>query len=223
MKQASLILGLLILAASGRAQSTQEGQSSAPATMPPPAASAILPAQDHHEGLTVSAEPCIDPTKAEQIFGKQNPYKGGILALEVTFHNETPQPMRLTMNSIRLEIGASGEVRDKVESLNPRQVARLIIYPGGSPDVTTKRRLPTVNTPTHDKKVDKLTDELRPFALDADVIPPMATIHGYLFFDVDHDFALVPDSMLYIPDIKIVAGNKPLMFFEIPLASTIQH
>ncbi|HEY4739692.1 MAG TPA: hypothetical protein VIH76_03765, partial [Candidatus Acidoferrales bacterium] len=59
--------------------------------------------------------------------------------------------------------------------------------------------------------------------LDADVIPPMATIHGYLFFDVDHDFALVPDSMLYIPDIKIVAGNKPLMFFEIPLASTIQH
>jgi hypothetical protein len=51
----------------------------------------------------------------------------------------------------------------------------------------------------------------------------MATIHGYLFFDVDHDFALVPDAMLYIPDIKIVAGNKPLMFFEIPLASTIQH
>jgi hypothetical protein len=223
MKQASLILGLLILAASGRAQSTPRGQSSAPATTPPPAAIATLPAQDHHEGLTVSAEPCIDPAKAEQIFGKQNPYKGGILALEVTFHNETPQPMRLTMNSIRLEIGASGEVRDKVESLNPRQVARLIIYPGGSPDVTTKRRLPTVNTPTHDKKVDKLTDELRPFALDADVIPPMATIHGYLFFDVDHDFALVPDSMLYIPDIKIVAGNKPLMFFEIPLASTIQH
>ena len=219
MRQASLILGLLILAASGRAQSTQQEQP-APA---PPAPTATIPAHDHHEGLTVSAEPCADAAKAEQIFGKQNPYKGGLLALEVTFHNETPQPMRVTMNTIRLEIGASGEVRDKVESLTPRQVARLIIYSGGSPDVTTKRRLPTVNTPTHDKKVDKLTEELRPFALDADVIPPMATIHGYLFFDVDHDFALVPDAMLYIPDIKIVAGNKALMFFEIPLASTIQH
>ncbi|HEY4741202.1 MAG TPA: hypothetical protein VIH76_11460, partial [Candidatus Acidoferrales bacterium] len=81
MRQASLILGLLILAASGRAQSTQKSQSSAPAATPAP--TATLPAHDHHEGLTVSAEPCIDPAKAEQIFGKQNPYKGGILALEV--------------------------------------------------------------------------------------------------------------------------------------------
>jgi hypothetical protein len=219
MRQASLILGLLILAAGVRAQSTQQGEPPPPAPAPP----STVPAHDHHEGLTVTAEPCIDPAKAEQIFGKQNPYKGGILALDVSLHNETPQPMRITMNSIRLEIGASGEVRDKVESLTPRQVARLIIYPAGSPDVTTKRRLPTVNTPTHDKKVDKLTDALRPFALDADVIPPLATIHGYLFFDVDHDFALVPDAILYIPDVKIVQGNKPLMFFEIPLATTIQH
>jgi hypothetical protein len=30
---------------------------------------------------------------------------------------------------------------------------------------------------------------------------------------------VVRDSTLYLPDIKIVAGNKPLMFFEVPLAS----
>ena len=196
-------------------------QSPTQATAPPPA---TIPARDHHEGLTVSAEPCIDPAKAEQIFGKQNPYKGGILAVEVSFHNETPQPMRLTMNTIRLEIGAPGEIRDKVESLSPRQVARLIVYPAGSPNVGTKRRLPTgLGGPAHDKKVDKLTDELRPFALDADVIPPLATIHGYLFFDVDNDFALVPDAVLYVPDVKVIQGNKPLMFFEIPLGQSIRH
>jgi hypothetical protein len=222
MRHASLILCLLPLLLSGQAAHAQEPQAAPPATPAPPPAAAV-PAHDHHEGLTISAEPCIDPAKAEQIFGKQHPYKAGILALEVSFHNETPQPMRLTMNSIRLEIGAPGEVRDKVESLTARQVARLIIYPSGTPDVGTKRRVPIGNVPTHDKKVDKLTDELRPFALDADVIPPLGTIHGYLFFDLDHDFALVPDAMLYIPDIKIVQGNKPLMFFEIPLASSIQH
>lgn len=210
---------LLTLLCVGPALSAQEAPPATPAAPP-----ATVPARDHHEGVTVSAEPCIDAAKAEQIFGKQNPYKAGILAVEVSFHNETPQPMRLTMNTIRLEIGAPGEIRDKVESLTPRQVARLIVYPSGSPNVGSKRRLPTPTSgPAHDKKVDKLTDELRPFALDADVIPPLATIHGYLFFDLDRDFALVPDAVLYIPDVKIVQGNKPLMFFEIPLGAAIQH
>ena len=210
------LITLFVAAGSARAQD----DAAAPATPPPATPTATVPAHDRHEGITVTAEPCMDPAKSEQIFGKQHPYKAGILALEVSLKNETPKPMRLTMSTIRLEIGAAGESRDKVAWLTPRQVARLITYPAGAPNVSTKRRLPPVTGPANDKKVDKLTDVLRPFALDADVIPPLGTIHGYLFFDVDHDFALVPDAVLYVPDVKVVEGNKPLMFFEVPLSES---
>lgn len=222
MRHACIIPFLLTLLASAPVLRAQEQDAPAPA-LAPPVPTATVPARDHHEGLIVTAEPCMDPAKSEQIFGKHHPYKAGILALEVSLRNETPQPMRLTMNSIRLEIGAPGDTRDKVASLTPRQVARLIIYPAGAPNVSTKRRLPPVTGPPNDKKVDKLADMLRPFALDVDVIPPLGVIHGYLFFDVDHDFALVPDAILYVPDVRIVEGNKPLMFFEIPLSDSFRH
>jgi hypothetical protein len=219
MRQSFIILFFFTLCAAAPCARAQEDAAAPPSPAPPPP-TATIPAHDHHEGLTVTAEPGMDPAKSEQLFGKQNPYKGGILAVEISLRNETPQPMRLTMNTIRLEIGSAGENRDKVAWLSPRQVARLIIYPAGAPNVSTKRRLPPVTGPANDKKVDKLTDVIRPFALDVDIIPPLGTIHGYLFFDVDHDFTLVPDAVLYVPDIKIVEGNKPLMFFEIPFSES---
>ena len=51
----------------------------------------------------------------------------------------------------------------------------------------------------------------------------MARLHGYLFFNIAKEFSVVRDSTLYLPDVKIVAGNKPLMFFEVPLAPAVAH
>jgi hypothetical protein len=120
-----------------------------------------------------------------------------------------------------LEVEPPGEEAQKIESLSPRQVATLIVYPQGSPDPSTKRKLPAgIPVPNHDKKVDKLAEQFRPLALDVDVIPPMATVHGYLFFDVARDFKLAATSLLYIPDVHIVVGNKALMFYEVPISAS---
>ena len=62
-----------------------------------------------------------------------------------------------------------------------------------------------------------LVEAIKPFALDADIVPPQATIHGFLFFDLNHDMSLAADASLYVPDVTTVPSNKALMFFEVSL------
>jgi hypothetical protein len=224
MRSIALMIGMVFgLASVGTSPATRPRQAPAqeqapaqPANPPPPAP---IAAHDKHEGLDISAVPLLDGVRSKEIFGKQDPYSAGILALEVSLQNLTTDAMRVTGGTIRLEVDVAGEERQKLQPLRPREVATLIAYPAGAPNVTS-RRFPTgVQVPTKDKKVDKITEQIRPFALDVDVIPPMAKLHGYLFFNIAKEFDVVRDSTLYLPDIKIVAGNKPLMFFEVPLAS----
>ena len=66
-----------------------------------------------------------------------------------------------------------------------------------------------------------MTTTLRSVALGTDVLPPHATTHGFLFFDMNHDFSGgVCNSHLYIPDLAFMTDNKALFFFEIDLADT---
>ncbi len=67
-----------------------------------------------------------------------------------------------------------------------------------------------------------MEDILSPLALDGDIVAPMATVHGFLFFDLDRDMSLANTSILYVPDAAVIPGNKPLMFFEVPLAKPPQ-
>jgi len=181
-----------------------------------------MPAHDRHEGLVIAADPCLDPARAKSIFGKKNPYDAGILALDVFIKNEMQQAVRINLSTVRLEVPLPDGGSQKLEWLKPREVATLIVYPAGAPNPSSGRRLPGgIVVPLHDKKVDQLSEEIRPHALDADVIPPLATIHGYLFFNFGHDFQLAHDSTLYVPDIKLIAGSKPLMFFEVALAPAV--
>ena len=188
----------------------------------PPHSPADFPAHDRHEGLVIAADPCLDAARSKALFGKKNPYEAGILALDVFIKNETPQPMRINLSTVRLEVPLPDGGSQKLESLQPREVATLIVYPAGAPNPSSGRRLPGgIVVPLHDKKVDQVSEEIRPRALDADVVPPLATIHGFLFFNLSHNFKLAADSTLYVPDIKVIPGNKPLMFFEVALAPAV--
>jgi len=184
-----------------------------------------LPAHDRHEGLVIAAKPCLDPAEAKREFGKASPLDAGILPLEVFLKNETTQPMRLALDSVVLEVESPGEPRQKIDWLSPKEVANLIAHPGGTPDPdSARKRIPRpVPMPSHDKKVDNLTDTLRPLTLDTDVIPPLATIHGYLFFDMSHNFGMVKDAMLYVPEVRVIPGNKSLLFFEVSLAPAVKN
>ncbi len=98
-----------------------------------------------------------------------------------------------------------------------------IVHPEGPPP-PKQRRVPIIGLgiPGNDKKVEKLALILRPLTLDSDIIPPLATIHGFLYFNLSHEMTQVPNSSLYLPDAVFLPSNDPLIFFEVHLGNAPQ-
>ena len=62
-----------------------------------------------------------------------------------------------------------------------------------------------------------MVTSIRSVALGTDVLPPRATTHGFIFFDLNHDFDAIRYAHLYIPDLVFMTDQKALFFFEIDL------
>ena len=193
------------------------GQAGSPAKTNPPSDPATL-AHDQHEGMSVSADPYTDAERAKKKFGKADPLPVGILPVEVFLRNELDQPIRIDLSSVQLEVRPPEGTRQEIDSLSSEEVAKTIVHPEGPPGPTT-RRFPPIGIPSggNDKKVESMKEALHPLALDADVVPPMGMIHGFLFFNLNHDISLATHSSLYIPNATVVPSNKALMFFEVSL------
>jgi len=184
---------------------------------PSAAEQASLP-HDQHSGITVSAEPITDASRAKHIFGKANPIPSGVLPVEVWLRNDTSEPVQIGLDTIQLEIHYQSGRMDGVDSLTPKQAASAIAHPNG-PAAPRERRFPIGVGYVGDKKTDRFLDILRPLALSSDIVPPMGSIHGYLFFDLQHDMSLVSQSSLYIPDAVVIPSKKALIFFEVSFAT----
>jgi hypothetical protein len=210
LRIAAFLASFLVLCASAFGQSA----SSPPDPKPAAKAPAPLPS-DQHSGLTVSVDPYTEAARTKDKFGKANPHDVGVLPVEVFLRNDSDQPMRVNLETVQLEVTLKNGVRQEVDWLRAEEVAKLIAHPTGSADPHQKR-LP-LPMKIGDKNVEKLANVLRPLTLDADVIPPKGAIHGFLYFDVSHEFAIVKRSSLYVPDVSIAPSNEPLVFFEVPL------
>ena len=186
----------------------QRGQASAPLI--------ATPRQDRHDGLSISVDPYNEPARAKQKFGKANPLAAGILPIEVSMHNDTDRPIRVDLSTIQLEVHFSDDHHQEIDWLPAQQVANQVAHPKG-PAAPAARRFPIGVPSGADSKADKLAEILKPLALDADIVPPMGTIHGFLFFDLNHDMSLVQNASLYVPDVSTVPPTKPMMFYEVPL------
>ena len=207
-----LLAAASLVCAAGFAQNSQPPQKQAPPANP---SSGSLP-QDKHDGLAVSAKPYTDAELAKEKFGKANPLAVGILPVEVFLHNDSLQPIRVDMSTIQLSVNFPNGKHQDLDWLSAKEVAAVVAHPNGPP-APKSRRLPVGIGSVTDKKTDKMLETIGPFALDADVVPPTATIHGFLFFDLNGDLSLAGDASLYVPDVTSVPANKPLMFFEVPL------
>jgi hypothetical protein len=173
--------------------------------------------EDKHEGITLSVDAYTKVARGKDKFGKANPLAVGILPVEVFFKNDTDLPVKLDMNTIQLAVkSAGGGAHQDLDWLAPIQVASAVAHPGG-PSQPKMRRFPIgVNVPK-DEKRDKMLEILKPFAFDADILPPKATIHGFLFFDVAGNIPAAGNATLYVPDLTVATSNKTLMFFEVAL------
>jgi len=181
-----------------------------------------LRTRDAHQDLLVVADPLVSASryKDKGIFGKKSPYEAGIVAIDVYFRNDNDKPIRLNLDTIQLVIAIPGQQRQRLEPLSPEDVAdRTLLSKATNPTV---RRRPlsfpgTTSNSGKSKDWNEMTTTLRSVALGTDVLPPHATTHGYLFFDMNHDFDAIENSQLYIPDLAFMTDNKALFFFEIDL------
>jgi hypothetical protein len=198
--------------------SAQAGSSSAPS-----AATEQSLSRDRHDGLSISADPYTSVERTKTKFGKADPVPAGILPVEVFLRNETNQPIRIDLSTIQLSVRPPGSKRQDVDSLSVVEVAQAIAHPQGPPAPAT-RRFPPIGIPSNsDKRVANLADTLQPLSLDADIVPPMGTIHGFLFFNLSHQMSLADNASLYVPDVVMVPSNKPLMFFEVALSGRLDR
>jgi hypothetical protein len=177
--------------------------------------------KDAHDGVTIACAPILDAVQSKARFGKKHPVDGGVLAVELFVRNDNSEAVKMDVETIRLVVN-SGSSRQRLRTLRLDEVAHLIIYKDGVEPKTTRKRLPgPVQLPggKKSKEVEKLEAMLRPLALEMDVIPPRATVKGFLFFDMGALFELARNAQLYIPDLTFTQSGKALLYFEIELAA----
>jgi hypothetical protein len=180
-----------------------------------------LRTRDAHQDLTIVADPYLKAERySKEVFGKNSPYVAGIVAIDVYFRNDNNVPVRLNPDTIQLVISQPGLERQRLGPLSPEEVADRTLLKAES-NIRAHRPFPFPGTSSgggRSKDWTEMTNSLRSVALGTDVLPPHATTHGFLFFDLNHDFGAIRNSHLYIPDLALMTDNKALFFFEIDLA-----
>jgi hypothetical protein len=187
----------------------------------PPADPQALPARDAHQDLSIAADPYISADRYnKERFGKKSPYDAGIVAIEVYFRNDNDAPIRLDLATLRLVVTPSGGQRQQLEALSPEEVTdRTLLKAHANPSVPRLALPIPLSKSGKGKAWDEMAATLRSVALTTDILPPHAATHGFLFFDMNHEFDAIHHSQLYIPDLSFMTNHKALFFFEIELST----
>jgi hypothetical protein len=181
-----------------------------------------LRARDAHQNLLIAADPYVSADRYKGMFGKKSPYEYGLVAIDVFFRNDNDTPVRVNPETIQLVISLPGVDRQRLDPLSPEDVAdRTILNAHANPSVKRRLPFPTGGGSNSGKGKDwnEMVTSIRSVALGTDVLPPHATTHGFLFFDLNHDFDAVRHARVYIPDLSFMGSNSALFFFEIDLGA----
>jgi hypothetical protein len=175
---------------------------------------------ESHEGMTISADPWTDAAKYKEKFPKKSPYAAGILAVQVSFRNDSDDSVKVNLSSIRLTVHLDADNTQELPSLSAEELVQEVLKPGGKDPTATRKKLPIpVNIPNNgkDKNADELHRQAQEAAVPTGVIAPHSTVQGLLYFDLQKQFDLLETAHLYVPDLVLMRGNRPLTFFDIDL------
>ena len=175
---------------------------------------------ESHEGLTISATPWTDAAKYKEKFPKKSPYAAGILAVHVSFRNDSDDSVKINLSSIRLTVHLDAENTQELPSLSPEELVQAVLKPGGKDPTATRKKLPIpVNIPKSgkDKNADDLQRQAQEASVPTGVIAPHSTVQGLLYFDLQNQFDLLATAHLYVPDLVLMRGNRALTYFDIDL------
>ena len=176
-------------------------------------------ALESHEGMTISARPWTDPALYKEKFHKKSPYAAGIVAVQVTFRNDSDDSLKINLERIRLNITLSEDNRQALDPLTSEQAADLILKPGAKNIARSRFPIPIGGPKVgHDKKWVEVEQELREASVKASIVAPRSSLQGLLYFDLQGQFELLNNSRLYVPDVVALEKNRELLYFEIDLS-----
>jgi hypothetical protein len=177
---------------------------------------------ESHEGMTISVLPWTDAAKYKEKFPKKSPYAAGVLALQVSFRNDSNDTVKVNLKRIRLTVHLDEENTQELSSLSAEEVADAVFKPAAK-DPSKRTRLPIpigVGGPKnpHDKNWTEVQTAAQNAAVPTSVIAPHSSVEGLLYFDLQKQFDLLATSHLYIPDLLLMQENRALTFFDIDLS-----
>jgi hypothetical protein len=213
MRIRSLALPFFAVCVSAAIHAGAAAQSSAPHSLE-------TSSLETHEGLTITARPWTDATLYKEKFPKKTPFAAGILAIQVSFRNDSNESMKVALDRIRLSFHIDEDNRQEVQALTADQVADEILKPGGK-DPSKRTRIPLpVDIPktSKDKQWRELQQQAEIAGVPASVIAPHSTVQGLLYFDMQGQFDLLSGAHLYVPDVMVMGNNRSLTYFEIDLS-----
>ena len=190
---------------------------SAPQT-PAPAHASIV---DSHEGVTIGVEPWTQASRYKAKFPKKSPLAGGIVAVRVTFKNDTEHGVKVNLQRIRLVVQIAEDNHQELDSLSASDVADAVMLKKNGKDPTAKRipiPLPIGKPkPERDANWTNFRDDCQNAAVPSGVVAAHSTVEGLLYFDLRGEVDLLESSRLYVPDLFNMNTNEPLSYFDIAL------
>lgn len=178
-------------------------------------------ALESHEGVTISAQPWTDAATYKAKFPKKSPLGSGIVAIDTIIRNDSDDSMKIDLEQIRLNVTVSEDNRQALRSLTADDVAD-VMTDTGKHDPTASRRSPIPIPKGPKAGRDKHWTEAQKAAADAglssSIVAPHHSVQGLLYFDLQGQFDLLSTAHLYIPDIRALEKNHPLLYFEIDLS-----
>ncbi|HZC66347.1 MAG TPA: hypothetical protein VE545_07220 [Candidatus Dormibacteraeota bacterium] len=175
-------------------------------------------ALESHEGLTISARPWLQAPLYKNKFPKKSPFTAGVLAVQVSFRNDSDQSMKVGLSRIRLTFRVDDENSQELQSLTAEQVADAILRPGKKDPTARRIPLPIPVGGNKSKEFTDLETQAQNAAIPTNVVAAHGTVQGLLYFDLQGQFDLLNTAHLYIPDVSIMGKQDSLLYFEIDLS-----
>lgn len=176
---------------------------------------------ESHEGLTVSVLPLTEAAQYKEKFPKKSPLAAGVLAVQVTFRNDTDDSIKINLERIRLVVTLSENDRQQIEPLSPSGLADAVLHPSAQDPTATRRKFPIPRGSSgggHDKHWTETEKAAREAGLQGNIVAPHRDLQGLLYFDLQGQFDLLGTAHLYLPELQVLEKNRSLTYFDIELS-----
>jgi hypothetical protein len=177
---------------------------------------------DTHEGMSIGVEPWTQAIAYKQKFPKKSPFSGGVVALQMTFRNESDESIKIDVQSIRLILLIGEDNRQELSPLTAEDVADAVLLSNNGKDPTQRRNplpIPVGKPrPSRDKNWTELKEACQNAAVPSSVVGAHSTLVGLLYFDLRSEWDLLQTAKVYLPNLVSMSTKQPLSYFEIDLS-----